>query len=267
MVAGDPGLLQGDDPPTSRFTAVLLLTANPDSTREGLLIADCQPSGSGQLGGMKIGGVIFAIAALATIATGTDLALRDGRVLSDARIVAQTPRTVVVRQPGGLVAVDKALLPPDQAALYPVDEVAAWEADRQAAAALAALAAGEKAAVDRAAQAHKQEREVRLATAARQAEETMVREKAAVLAKAYFEDRLRLRGGLMTWCHITIAECLPVEGAEGRWSLAGRAFIRRTSYLDQSAGTLTGATFSEVRPFSGTYGTKDGAPFVDLVVP
>lgn len=53
--------------------------------------------------------------------SAADLTLRDGRTLSDYRILSQSPGTVTVRHAEGLAKVDKAQLPPELAAQYPAD--------------------------------------------------------------------------------------------------------------------------------------------------
>jgi hypothetical protein len=64
-------------------------------------------------------------------ATAAEIPLADGRVLHDATIRSQTPRTVIIKHTGGLCSVAKELLPPELQARYPVAEAAAREADEQ----------------------------------------------------------------------------------------------------------------------------------------
>lgn len=74
--------------------------------------------------------------------SAADLTLRDGRTLSDYRILSQSAGTVTVRHAAGLAKIDKAALPPELAAQYPAD----------AAAVAAELEANERARAEHAAQ-------------------------------------------------------------------------------------------------------------------
>lgn len=71
--------------------------------------------------------MIVLFLALATAVSAADLALSDGRVFKDFRVVSQTAMTVLVRHAGGLAKVDKKLLPAEVLARYPIDEKGAAE--------------------------------------------------------------------------------------------------------------------------------------------
>lgn len=73
--------------------------------------------------------ILAAALALAARATAAEIPLADGRVLHDATIRSQTPRTVIIKHEGGLSSVAKKLLPPELQAYYPVDEASALTAD------------------------------------------------------------------------------------------------------------------------------------------
>lgn len=89
------------------------------------------------------------LAALCLSASAADIALSDGRIFREAKIVSQSPTTVTIRHAAGFDQVPKAKLPPDLAAQYPSDD---------AAASLEAAAAEKRAAATAAAQAAKAER-------------------------------------------------------------------------------------------------------------
>ena len=84
--------------------------------------------------------LIVALLSAACAATAADIALSDGRVLRDARIVSQSAGRVCIRHTEGITQVEKALLTGDLATRYPADHAAiareddklADEAKRQA---------------------------------------------------------------------------------------------------------------------------------------
>jgi hypothetical protein len=187
---------------------------------------------------MKTSPLLFLAMAMAPLACAADLSLADGRVLKDATIVSQTPRTVIVKHAGGLGSVAKDLLPAELRARYPLDEAAARQADERAAQAAAAARDAEQAAAESRAQRLAQARE---ATAARQAadDEAEAREKAqlamhranaSALVERYFEQRNRWNSG-MTKCEVSIDEFRPLDGWVGQWKLTGQVVIKH--YTDE----------------------------------
>lgn len=80
---------------------------------------------------MKLTSLVLAVALFSTTVFADDLTLTDGRVLKDATIVSQTPRTVTIRHATGLSSVAKTLLPVEFQAKYPVDEVTARISDQR----------------------------------------------------------------------------------------------------------------------------------------
>ena len=187
---------------------------------------------------MKTTPFLLLALALAAGAAAADLPLADGRVLKDATIVSQTPRTVIVKHAGGLGSIAKGLLPAELQVRYPLDEAAAREADERAAQVAATAVAAEQAERESRAQRLAQVRE---ATAARQtavdeeearekAQLAMHRANASALVERYFEQRDRWNSG-MTKCEVSIDEFRPLEGWVGQWKLTGQVVIKH--YTDE----------------------------------
>lgn len=80
---------------------------------------------------MKTRHALVASLLFSTFAFATDLTLTDGRVLKDANIISQTPRTVTIKHASGLSSIAKPLLPPELKTKYPVDEAAAKLAEEK----------------------------------------------------------------------------------------------------------------------------------------
>jgi len=183
---------------------------------------------------MKTAFFIFAAGALALTSFAADITLNDGRVLSDATIVSQSPRNVSIKHAAGLSSVAKQLLPTELQAKYPYDEAAAREADARAIIAREKAQAFEKTEAERSAQVRKQREATAADYEARQAQEAAdlkkktqtVRATAATLAENYFNyDYVRTPTGENT-CSVSISDVRPVEGWQGRWLVTGHATIR-----------------------------------------
>lgn len=84
---------------------------------------------------------------LAGMLQGAEIRLTDGRVLTDARVISEAAATVTLMHKGGMLQVDKALLPPDLAARYSHDAagVAAEKAAAEERRARLAAEAGRRA--------------------------------------------------------------------------------------------------------------------------
>ncbi len=100
---------------------------------------------------MKTSLLTLGLFSICQVALAVDWTLTDGRVLREASVLSQTPRTVVIQHADGLSGVAKTLLPAELAVRYPIDEAAARESERQAAEARARADAFHKAEAERAA--------------------------------------------------------------------------------------------------------------------
>lgn len=236
---------------------------------------------------------VFLAAAmlLAAAATAADIALEDGRVLQDATIRSQTPRTVVIKHASGLSSVAKTLLPGALRAQYPVDEAAALEADRLAAVGRENEAALRRAETERLEFAREEARRNAGAAEAREAEEAELGarelarvETAAIQAtEAYFLDDYERSSIYERTCDVTATGIRPVPGWPKRWTLTGRAVIRRyrperpedvlrRPHPDMTAKQIRRARERErfvnleMREFEATYSTDGEKPSIDVTL-
>jgi hypothetical protein len=106
---------------------------------------------------------VFALAAFGADSKPAILKLSDGRTFSAWAIMSQTASAVVVKHKGGIVKIDKKLLPPDVLSLYPINEA---KAEAEAAALARAKQAGDERRAEVEAQ---QQREYQLRLARAQA--------------------------------------------------------------------------------------------------
>jgi hypothetical protein len=193
---------------------------------------------------MRIPLLLVSALMLAAVASAADITLVDGRVLHQASIVSQTPRTVFVRHAGGLSSVAKEQLPAELLARYPVDEVAARAADERAREAADALRASEQAAAERraqlqsaaAAEAAQQEKTAKAAALRKeQAAESRAlaahRQTAERLVEHYFLDRAR-SAITKTQCSATIREFRSLNDRGGPWVATGSVRITSNYYGD-----------------------------------
>lgn len=177
---------------------------------------------------------VCATAAISTFAFSAEIALKDGRVLKDASIVSQAPRTVMIKHANGLSSVAKELLPPELQPQYPVDEVAARQAEEKSIVARETAEKFHKAEAERVAAVRKQRAEAAAELKAQQADDTAHRnaERAAAkagaqqLAKRYFERDYNWSTSTTPTYDVTIDDVRPVEGWPGRWFVSGRVLIR-----------------------------------------
>lgn len=189
---------------------------------------------------MKLTVPFLAVSMCCVTALAADLTLTDGRVLKDAAIVSQAPRTVTIRHAAGLSSIAKTLLPPELKTKYPVDESAALVADQKAAE--ARLAAQEfqkreaaRAAAVRAPKMPAQETSTIEETENARIKAVMAKAKAAALAAEYFKQSYPSTTGT-TSCYVSIAEFQPVENWPNHWHVVGRATISQ-GYTSTSAST------------------------------
>jgi len=181
--------------------------------------------------------VFFVATVLHEFAFAADITLTGGRVLKDATVMSQTPRTVIVKHAAGLSSVAKELLPLELQARYPVDEAAAQIADERAARALEALRDAEQAETERRTKYFAQtddpatEQVTAEKTQAAEVEQRKVEQqadgnriKARRLVERYFEERYCV-GSETTNCSATVAEFRPLNGRSGPWFLAGTATV------------------------------------------
>jgi hypothetical protein len=173
--------------------------------------------------------LLLVATALSAFAAAADLALADGRVLKDAAIISQTPRTVIVRHAGGLSSAAKELLPPELRARYPFDETAAREADERAAQEAATARNVEKAEAERQAQLRSQleARAVEQRTTAKQTEQ---REEESQMAAHRAKAERLVRDSLHDWI-VTFDEFRPVNGRSGPWVISGKATVIYSSEI------------------------------------
>ena len=194
------------------------------------------------------------------LAYAADIALADGRVLKDATVASQSPRTVTIRHADGLSSVAKTLLPIELQTRYPIDEAGAREVERQAAAARQAAREYEKDEAERVARVRAQ-REASASASEAAAQRDAAREDAQYAAverdaleraKTYFRYEYNPGNSSATsWdTNVTLSEVRPVDGWAGRWLVKGRAFMK--FYQSQGRTFLT-----QTRDFEAHY-YKDG---------
>ena len=189
---------------------------------------------------MKMISVIFVAAAISGTVFAADILLKDGRVLKDATIKSQAPRTITVSHAGGLSSVAKDLLPSELQAQYPIDEAAAIEADRRAVIAREAAQEFHKKEAERVVLLRKQhESDVAEYEASQAREDTAqrlaaqsARGNASALAAHFFQFEYA-RGST---CDVTISEIRPVEGWAGRWLVRGNVLIRKSGDRQNLSG-------------------------------
>jgi len=183
---------------------------------------------------MKMISVIFvAVAILVSKSVfAVDILLKDGRLLKEATIKSQAPRTIIICHAGGLSSVAKALLPPELQAVYPIDEAAATEADRRAVIASEAAKEFHRNESERVALLHKRHESDAIENEANQAKEAAAQKLAAQTAKgnasalaAHFFQFEYARGST---CDVTISDIRPIEGWAGRWLVRGNVLIRKS---------------------------------------
>jgi len=222
-----------------------------------------------------------------------DIALKDGRVLANASIVSQGPRTVTIKHAAGLTAVNKAQLSSELQIRYPIDEAAARKAEQRAeadraAAQQAAAAEKERTALLRA--QHEVTSTAQEIAAAKDAAELAARQEsvksgARAAALSYFEQEYSPVPRTTPKVEVTINEFRPVEGWSGRWLVKGQALIRR--YKDhevelnllyasrpadiagqdrriQQIRSLESDHTNEIVDFECTYPTDGSAPSFDI---
>jgi hypothetical protein len=205
---------------------------------------------------MKLISVIFVAALMAARVFAADFTLKDGRVLKDAAIVSQAPRTVMIKHAGGLSSVAKDLLPPDLQSQYPINETAARESERQAVIARDAARQSERAEAERVARVRAQREEMVAANESHASNEVYredaqyaaVERDAKERAKDYFRHEYN-SGNNSTYtceCSVTLSEVRPVEGWTGRWLVKGRAYMK---YYQNQGRSFT----SQTRDFEAYY--------------
>jgi hypothetical protein len=244
---------------------------------------------------MKTMQFIFVAAVMTVSAFAADITLKDGRVLKDATVTTQTPRTVTIKHTAGLSSVDKNLLPPELQAQYPVNEAAAKEADQRAAAAKAAALEIQKNESDRVAKLREQREKSAAASEANQVNDSArvkkdtaeVKTSAASLARRYFEQKYAWSPGSTATCEVTIYDARPTEGWTGRWNVTGRAIIKRydNNQSHSDAAPISGINIAdnttkprhryhsddgdytlESHDFEGSYSTEGTQPTLDVTL-
>ena len=187
----------------------------------------------------------FLLVPLANAVPAMDLPLADGRVLKDATILSQTPRTVIVKYAGGLGSVAKDLLPTELHESYPLDEAAAREADERAVRATEAAREAEQDEAERRAKLRSQleDRTAEQRTAAKQTEQREEERQTAVhRAKAERLVRDALGDGI-----VSFDEFRSVNGHTGPWILTG---------------TVTVISYSEIRTYCDEMSvSSDNTPY------
>lgn len=179
------------------------------------------------------------VAAMAFNSFAADISLKDGRLLKDATVTSQTPRKVTIKHDGGLTSIAKELLPAELLAQFPVNESTAQAEDEKSLLAREAALAARKTEAERLARLRAERDATAAAYEANQAREAglmapkiaSVKIKALPLIQQYFEREYgSLSEGSRT-ANVSIDEVRPVDGADGRWFMAGHAIVsvRRTS--------------------------------------
>jgi len=205
---------------------------------------------------MKLISIIFVAALMAARVLAADFSLKDGRVLKDASIVSQAPRTVMIKHAGGLSSVAKELLPSELQAQYPVNEAAAREAERPASLAREAARESERAEAERVARVRAQREQMVAANESHASNEAnredaqyaAVERDAKERAKDYFRHEYNSgnNSNLTCECSVTLSEVRPVEGWAGRWLVKGRAYLK---YYQSQGRSFT----SQTRDFEAYY--------------
>ncbi len=230
---------------------------------------------------------------LATVAFASDITLTDGRVLRDATVQSQTPRTVVVRHATGMTSVPKTMLPPELQHQYPVDEAAAAEADRQAALAQEQVLARQKEKAEEFARAKEERQKTGVSYEEEQANEAKrretelatVRSGASSCAEQYFEHEFDRNSFYDRSCEVTLLDMRPAEGWQQRWFVTGRVIIRYYKpYADETPREVRernpGMSAKEARrvvareryirvetrEFEGYYSTNGERPSIDITM-
>jgi len=177
----------------------------------------------------------FAFVLLYGSAFATDLELADGRVLKDAKIISQTPRTVTIGHTEGLISVSKTILPPELRTRYPIDESAARESDLRAAQALKKAAELQRNEIERVARVREQREETaafneHVATAKIASEATkyeLARCEVQTRAEAYFNNEYEpvAHANNVNQAKVTISDLHLIEGWDNRWFVSGRCAV------------------------------------------
>jgi len=173
------------------------------------------------------------VAAMTLSSFAADISLKDGRVLKDAVVKSQAPRTVTIKHAGGLSSIAKSLLPPELLAQYPFDEAAAHAADKKALLAREAALNARKTESGRLARLRTERDATVAAYEANQAKESVlmapkiaaVKNKAQPLIEKYFEREYSLFSNGVRTASVSIEEVRPIDGADGRWFMTGHTVI------------------------------------------
>jgi len=233
---------------------------------------------------MKMTLFIF-LAVMVTISVfAADIVLKDGRVLKDAVVKSQAPRTVTIKHADGLSSVAKTLLPPDLLAQFPLDEMAGQEADKRATVGREAALAYQKSEAERVARVlQERQTSAAMAEASQANDEThlknelaSVKAEAKPLAEHYFQNQYGQNSQDGLTCEVTILEVRRAEGWPNRWFVIGQAVLRRypsqrtrntqgmSAKEIQRADTLEGLQNSESHSFEGYYTTEGKEPSINI---
>jgi hypothetical protein len=181
---------------------------------------------------MKPAPVALALALLfSAVAHADTIKLTDGRTLTEAKVISASAGRVCIRHSGGLVQVEKTLLPPELAERYPADPqaVAAEDAKRAAEAEKKAEKEERLAARHRELSLNSRPAPAPHASAPAEIEDT-----AKAYAEDYFHDKYQSGSNdTVTFrVHVTTEPPEPVAGWLDQWRIAGEASF--TNY--RSAG-------------------------------
>jgi hypothetical protein len=230
------------------------------------------------------------LATMAASAFAADIALKDGRLLRDATVRSQSPRSVIIKHAGGLSSVAKGLLPSELQALYPADEAAGVEADRRAAIAAEAEQARRNAEAQRRALLVEEGPKIEAAAEAARAKEA-ARQKAqqAILeaqilaaATGYFENDYDRDRYYERTCQVKLTEVRTADGGANRWFVTGQAVIRylKPAVLvnntppppNMSAKQIQRAAYdaryvrTDIRNFEAYYSADGEKPSIDVTL-
>lgn len=178
---------------------------------------------------------LLALALLAAPLLRADtIALTDGRMFTDARVVSVSPGRVCIRHAGGIVQVEKALLPPELAARYPADPQAVATEDAQRAADAEKKSAQEERLAERRRElaARSSPAPAPHAVSAAEIEDTVEK-----YAERYFRDKYQSGSNDSVTFNVDVVTEPPQEmtGWLDQWRVAGEASF--THYRSSSWGS------------------------------
>lgn len=160
--------------------------------------------------------------AAATLAGADTIRLTDGRTFADARIVSASPGRVCIRHAGGLVQVERTLLPPELAEKYPADPQAVAAEDARRAADAERQAARDEQRVERTRAEHRAARPLPEPVGP---EPEAIRAAAERYARDFFQNKYQAgsNDALTLRVAVNTEDPEPMAGWQDQWRVAGEA--------------------------------------------